>query len=80
VKPIPFPEQTRIWVGAPGSEVKDLPAFSDNRVTITCWTLSWPERFVVLMRGRLWLSQLNFGKALQPQKVSAESPFRVNNE
>jgi hypothetical protein len=79
MKPISFPEQTRTWTGGPGSEVKDLPAFSDDRVTVTCWTLSWPERLVVLMRGRVWLSQLNFGKPLQPQKVSAKSPFVVSN-
>lgn len=53
------------WVGQP--EYIPLDAFTDGRVTITCYRLSFRERLNILFLGRLWLGQLNFGQPLQPQ-------------
>lgn len=52
-----------------------LPAYTDHEQTISCWRLTWRERLRVLWSGRLWLRQLNFGRALQPQCPMVESPF-----
>ena len=48
-------------------EYKPLWAFQDGQVTVTCYRLSFWERVKVLFTGKLWLGQMNFGKALQPQ-------------
>lgn len=48
-------------------EYKTLHAFQDEKVTITCYRLSFRERIKLLFTGKLWLGQMNFGKPLQPQ-------------
>ena len=73
--PIEFPEQTMVWA-KDQKPYLPLPAYSDERETISCWALTWRERFLVLWFGRLWLRQMNFGQALQPQAPCIESPFQ----
>jgi hypothetical protein len=74
MKPITFPGVTVTWAKNQ-PEYLPLPAYTDEEQTITCWQFTWWERLVILFRGRMWLSQLNFGRALQPQRPSVESPF-----
>ena len=74
--PIEFPEQTIVWA-KDQPEYQPLPAYTDERQTISCWALTWRERIRVLWTGRLWLRQLNFGGALQPQLPEVVSPFGV---
>jgi hypothetical protein len=74
MKPTEFPEQTIIWA-KDQPEYQPLPAYSDEHQTISCWSLSWRERVRLLWSGRLWLHQMNFGRALQPQYLSMDSPF-----
>lgn len=74
MKPIHFPEVTVTWAKNQ-PEYLPLPAYTDETQTITCWSLTWRERLKVLLSGRLWLAQMNFGRALQPQRPSVESPF-----
>ena len=50
--PIQFPEQTDVWA-ANQPPYLPLPAFTDERQTISCWQLTWRERFTVLFFGRL---------------------------
>jgi hypothetical protein len=77
--PIEFPEQTIVWAKNQPPYLP-LPAYTDETQTITQWKLTWRERLTLLLRGRLWLSQLNFGGALQPQKPSVNSPFAPATE
>ena len=77
MEPIEFPEQTIIWAKNQPPYLP-LPAYTDERQTISCWKLTWKERFLVLLNGRLWLRQMNFGNALQPQAPSIEKPFVKN--
>lgn len=72
--PTEFPEQTIVWAKNQPPYLP-LPAYTDERETISCWYLTWRERIKVLMAGRLWLRQLNFGAALQPQVPCVDSPF-----
>lgn len=74
MKPIEFPEQTMVWA-KDQPPYQPLPAYVNETETISCWRLTWRERLRVLVGGRLWLRQMNFGSALQPQCPSIESPF-----
>lgn len=74
MKPCRFPEQTTTWAeNQPPYE--PLPAFTNERETITLWQLSWIERLWIVLTGRLWLRQLNFGEPLQPQAPTVVRPF-----
>lgn len=72
--PITFPEQTIVWAKDQPPYLP-LPAFTDQRETISLWQLSWRERCQILWMGRLWLRQYNFGQPLQPQCPTLQYPF-----
>lgn len=72
--PIEFPEQTVVWAKNQPPYLP-LPAFTNDRETISCWSFTWKERLQVLFFGRMWLRQVNGGAPLQPQAPSVESPF-----
>lgn len=74
MKPIEFAEQTIVWAKNQPPYLP-LPAYTNERETISCWSLTWRERLRVLWSGRLWLRQMNFGDKLQPQAPCVESPF-----
>lgn len=46
----------------------------EGRIT-TLWRADWRERWKFLFTGELWLQQLTFGKQIQPQKPSVDTPF-----
>lgn len=79
MKPVEFPQQTVVWA-KDQPEYLPLPAFTNETETISCWRLTWRERFTVLWNGILWLRQSNFGRPLQPQLITIESPFVVTDE
>ncbi len=56
-------------------EYNPLPAekWKDGTV-VTCWQLTWKERFQILFRGSIFLSLLTFHKSLQPIRLSIERP------
>ena len=59
-KPIRFPEVNFTWKGWEGDDVRDevgdLPAYREHfGPTISCWGLSWKERFMLLFSGKVWL-------------------------
>lgn len=72
--PMKFPEHTVVWAEDQPPYLP-LPAYTDERETITLWAMTWRERLRVLFTGRLWLRQLNFGQRLQPQAPTTEYPF-----
>ena len=37
---------------------------------ISCWQLSWKERFKILCTGKMWLSIWTFNKPLTPVKLT----------
>lgn len=74
MKPIEFPEQTIVWAKNQPPYLP-LPAYTNQEETISCWQFTWAERLKVLWQGHLWLRQMNFGSALQPQAPSVASPF-----
>lgn len=76
MRPSEFPEQTVVWAEDQPPYLP-LPAWTDGQETRTLWQLTWCERLTVLLTGRLWLRQLNFGRPLQPQRPQVESPFTL---
>lgn len=72
--PIEFKEQTIVW-SKNQPPYLPLPAYTDDRQTISCWKLDIIERIKVLLFGKLWLRQMNFGAPLQPQAPSIDTPF-----
>jgi len=85
MKPIEFPEQTGVYAKDPeqtGVYAKDQPEYiplpvykNDEGQLISCWQLTWKERFKILFVGKLWLSVLTFHKPLQPLLPQVEYPF-----
>ncbi len=75
MKPIEFPEQTTVWGKDQAKDYQPLPAYTNERETISCWQLTWRERFKLLAGGKLWLRQCNFGWPLQAQLPQVEDPF-----
>lgn len=72
--PVEFPEQTMVWAkDQPG--FNPLPAFTNERETISLWRLTWRERLTLLFTGRLWHRQSNYGHKLQGVSMSVETPF-----
>ena len=50
-------------------EYLPLPVFKSDSPSgecISCWQLSWKERFKILFTGKLWLSMWTFNKPLTP--------------
>lgn len=76
--PIDFKE-VNVRLAEKQDEYQTLPAFMNNEQTISCWRLTWKERFQVLFSGRLWLSQLNYTQPLQPQLPLTVCPFVRDN-
>lgn len=71
--PVEFPEQMGVlaedqkeYLPLP-FELNDFGEYGTH-CFITCWRLSWWERFRLLFSGRVWLSQLTFGRSFQPQR------------
>jgi hypothetical protein len=58
--PARFPEQNhtlRAPLSAP--EVEPLPVWIGSGQIVSCWRLSWRERFSALLGGRIWLAVLS---------------------
>jgi hypothetical protein len=76
MSPIEFPEQTVVWAKNQPPFLP-LPAWTNERETISLWKLTWRERIALLFTGRLWHRQMNFGHKLQGVSMSVETPFIV---
>ncbi len=77
MEPIAFAEQTMVWAKDQPPYLP-LPAYSNDTETISCWRLTWSERLKLAWTGRLWLRQMNFGQALQPQAPCVDRPFETS--
>ena len=80
MKPIEFPEQNVVFA-------KDQPEYlplpvhkTPDGMVISCWALTWRERFKMLLTGRMWWSVLTFNQPLQPQCPHVDRPFVSNAE
>ena len=74
MRPADFPG-TNAVLAKDQPEYLPLPAHVAHPITTTCWRLTWRERLTVLLRGELWLQQMNFGQPLQPQRPDVRCPL-----
>jgi len=52
MKPIKFREQTGLLTGK-GCEI--LPIYSDGKICLSCWKMSFKERTRAVLFGRVWV-------------------------
>lgn len=78
MKPIDFPEST-ILIAKNQKEYETLPAYKNETETISRWRFTWRERLRILFGAGLWIRQMNFGEALQPQLPQIETPFTAKD-
>lgn len=68
--PVDFPEANTVYAEHQ-PEYLNLPAYkTDGGMVTSCWRLSWRERLIVLLRGRVYSSVLTFNRPLQPQRLT----------
>lgn len=76
MKPIEFDGQNCVFA-KDQPEYLRLPAYrSEDGEVISCWKLEWREFLRFLWTRKLWLRQLTFNQALQPQAPTVEFPFQ----
>jgi hypothetical protein len=76
MKPIEFSLMTS-KVAENQEEYMTLPAFQDDTYTISCWKLTWSERFRLFLGFPLWVLTMNFGKAVQPIAFDTKCPLET---
>jgi hypothetical protein len=72
---VEFPEQTTVFA-KDQPEYLPLPAHVypndvEGRITC-CWSLSWRDRFRLMLTGLLWHQVLTFNRPLQPQFLTVD--------
>jgi hypothetical protein len=52
-------------------EYKPLPSYkTEDGTVVSCWKLSWKDKFKILFTGKVWVGILTFNSPLQPQYLS----------
>ena len=74
---VEFPECNKTYA-KDQAQYRPLPAHDfdseDGRIAC-CWMLSWRERLVVLVTGKIWHQILTCSLPLQPQLLTVEKPM-----
>ena len=75
MKPVDFPQSTDV-LAKDQPEYLPLPVHYDRAtgVMTSCWEMTWFERLRCLVSGRVFVSQMTFGRALQPQVLKLDPP------
>ena len=80
MKPIPFKHCNKELqpsgkkYSANVTDVQPLPIWTDGEQCVSCWQMTWRERFAALFRGRVWLAMLT-GKTQPPACLSVEKEY-----
>lgn len=75
MKPIEF-DGFNITFAENQPEYSPLPAFKNAKgEVIICWKLSFKERLMALLFGKIWHEVLTFNNPLQPIKLSLSKPY-----
>lgn len=74
MKPIKFPGYNVVFA-------KDQPEYlplpvhkTEDGVVMSCWALSWKDRFRLLFTGSIWSTVYTLNHPLQPQRLSVTNP------
>lgn len=83
MKSIEFPQQTHV-LGKDQPEYAPLPVHIDQvdlSIPMTaCFELDQQEKEDIQRTGKLWYTQLTFGHAFQPVRLSVQNPFETAPE
>lgn len=77
MEPVTFPEQNKMLAGGsvslvwPHESGGSLPIFTDGKVCVSCWKMSWKERLRALFGGKAWLLVMS-GEAQPPISLNVE--------
>lgn len=61
-------------------EYVPLPVLRHGVYVISCWQLSWLDRWKLVWTGQLWLSIIAGNQLLQPQRPSVDRPFKIERK
>ena len=76
MKPIEFEGQNVVYA-KDQPQYEPLPAWRDKVQSISCWQLTPEELKEVKRTGVIWVSQLNYGAPLQPQRIDVYQPLAI---
>ena len=82
MNPIKFKEVNVVYAESQ-DEYMDLPVLkyrTNQGECISCWKLSWRERFKILFTGEMWLCLLTFNKSLSPVMLTVHKSDLVAPE
>ena len=76
MKPVKFPDANIVITKPPsaGGMVKDLPAFADGKVIISCWELTNDELIDLSQTKKIYLHIL--GEDMPCALLTVHSPFK----
>ncbi len=77
MRPIEFAQQTDV-IAKDQPQYQPLPVFygpGPDFEAISCWKLTWRERFKLLFSGILWNRQMTWGHPFQPVVLEVEHPW-----
>jgi hypothetical protein len=80
-EPVGFDGSNHLYLapdGMPQEECCDLPVFSDDEQTVSCWRLTKEELEEVNRTGVVWLSILSH--VIYPHKVSGTALVQINGK
>ena len=75
--PIEFDEQNGVLTkpdGMTDEQCRSLPCFRNGERVISCWQMSWKERLVALVTGKVWVSVWS-GHSSPPIVLMIDTPF-----
>ena len=70
-------KECNIEIGKGQDVYYTLQAYFDGDAVVTCYKLNLWERLKVLFTGKIWLGQMTFGSALQPQLPTVHKEILV---
>lgn len=70
MRPIKFKEANVVYAKNQ-PEYLQLPVYkAEDGEVISCWKMSFKERLIFIITGKIWISVLTFNKPLQPIRPS----------
>ena len=81
--PIDFPESNKTLTKPKGwtdEECSSLPVYVYDMGVVSCWRLSWRERFSALLFGRAWISILTNAGTQPPISILAARKYFIKKK
>ena len=81
MEPVDFPQAHRTYTkphNMTDAECGALRVYDTGAELVSCWQLTWRERWQVLLRGRVWLWVV--GRSQPPVAIETVTPFAFRCE